>query len=89
MSDVTCPYCQRPAVLLKSSREVYGQDYGPIWICRPCRALGLGRIKASILGCSGRLANGRIGMRVAKMGASCRFRPALDEAGAHVAHGSL
>jgi hypothetical protein len=32
-----CPYCgKRP--LLENSSVVYGKDYGPIYLCRPCRA---------------------------------------------------
>lgn len=33
-----CPYCGEDTVYLKSSEEVYRKDYGPIYICRPCRA---------------------------------------------------
>lgn len=32
-----CPYC-RAAPELVSSVEVYGKDYGLIWLCRPCQA---------------------------------------------------
>lgn len=32
-----CPYCGKKPVLENSS-VVYGKDYGPIYLCRPCRA---------------------------------------------------
>lgn len=35
--EVVCQYCNNPAVLTSSS-EVYREDYGPIWLCRPCGA---------------------------------------------------
>lgn len=36
---LTCPYCQRLAVLLGDSRGLYnGRDYGPVYICYPCEA---------------------------------------------------
>lgn len=34
---VTCPYCKEEAELI-SSEDVYGIDYGMMWICRPCDA---------------------------------------------------
>lgn len=37
MPAVICPYCSRPAVRT-SSVEVYGVDYGMIYLCRPCHA---------------------------------------------------
>jgi len=34
-----CPYCKSKTDYSKSSAEVYnGQDFGPIFICRPCKA---------------------------------------------------
>jgi len=33
-----CPYCAAPTVLVDSSEVYNGRSYGPIWICRPCRA---------------------------------------------------
>ena len=35
--QVICDYCQGEAELVDSS-EVYSRSYGPIWLCRPCRA---------------------------------------------------
>ena len=32
-----CPYCAGPSELADSA-EIYGRPYGPIYICRPCRA---------------------------------------------------
>lgn len=32
-----CPYCGKKPVLENSS-IIYGKDYGPIYMCRPCRA---------------------------------------------------
>jgi hypothetical protein len=32
-----CPYCGKKP-LLENSSVVYGKDYGPIYLCRPCRA---------------------------------------------------
>lgn len=37
MRQVECPYCLIPAELADSA-ELYGQSYGPIWICRSCGA---------------------------------------------------
>jgi len=53
-----CPYCNKEAVLA-SSKEIYnGQDYGLIWICRPCRAyVGCHRGTTKPLG---RLANAEL-----------------------------
>jgi hypothetical protein len=33
-----CPYCNSAAELMRDSTPVYGMDYGPVWICRPCNA---------------------------------------------------
>ena len=34
-----CPYCRSDTKYASSSAEVYnGKDFGPIFICRPCRA---------------------------------------------------
>lgn len=30
---MNCDKCKMPAKLLKNSKEVYGRDYGPIWVC--------------------------------------------------------
>lgn len=39
ISPPQCPYCGDGSVFLESSKEIYhGQDYGPVWICRPCQA---------------------------------------------------
>lgn len=38
MYSVICPYCNRYGVLLKDSTEIYGQDFGPLYVCRPCGA---------------------------------------------------
>lgn len=37
MPDVFCDYCGRRAEYVDSS-EVYGEDYGKIYLCRPCQA---------------------------------------------------
>jgi hypothetical protein len=34
-----CPYCAQLSVFIASSEEAYyGRDYGPLYICRPCKA---------------------------------------------------
>jgi hypothetical protein len=39
MSQLTCQYCNRPAVYRSSSSHHYnGRDYGPIWECARCSA---------------------------------------------------
>jgi hypothetical protein len=35
--NVTCPYCEAPALLV-DSKQVYQKSYGMIWLCRPCDA---------------------------------------------------
>ena len=35
--SVTCPYCGEQAPLTHS-REVYGRDYGWLYMCKPCNA---------------------------------------------------
>lgn len=35
---VTCPYCGQPTKLVDSATIYNGQDYGPIYHCRPCDA---------------------------------------------------
>lgn len=38
-TTIDCPYCHAPAKFLASSEVVYhGRDYGPIYICAPCKA---------------------------------------------------
>lgn len=32
-----CPYCKESTELANSS-EIYGREFGPIWICRKCNA---------------------------------------------------
>ena len=32
-----CPYCKIPSVLIES-KEVYGKDYGKLYICNKCQA---------------------------------------------------
>ena len=49
-----CPYCGRRTVLADSS-EIYGRSYGPIYLCRPCRAY-VGCHKGTTMAL-GRLAN--------------------------------
>ena len=68
---VTCPYCSQPAVLT-SSKEVYrGQDYGKIYLCRPCNAyVGVHEGTDRPLG---RLANAEL--RKLKMAAHAAFDP--------------
>jgi len=34
---VTCPYCGNPAVFTNTT-EIYGKNYGKIYLCRPCDA---------------------------------------------------
>lgn len=42
MTDVvapTCPYCANPSRFSASSAHLYnGRDFGPVWVCMPCRA---------------------------------------------------
>lgn len=35
-----CRYCQQPArlVLIGGEGYPYGRDYGPMWVCPPCKA---------------------------------------------------
>lgn len=33
-----CPYCKKEAEFLEDSASVYGSNYGPLWVCRPCDA---------------------------------------------------
>lgn len=33
-----CPYCGRKSTLMQSSEEVYGVNFGPLLICKPCWA---------------------------------------------------
>lgn len=35
---VSCPYCEDRAEYISSSKEVYGRDYGPLYICKRCSA---------------------------------------------------
>lgn len=51
-----CPYCQARAVFLESSARLYGgRDFGPVYVCEPCRAwVGCHKGTAKPLG---RLAN--------------------------------
>ena len=35
--EVICPYCNNQAEL-GESKDIYGKDYGKIWICKPCEA---------------------------------------------------
>lgn len=35
--SIACPYCGEQAPLTHS-REVYGRDYGWLYLCRPCNA---------------------------------------------------
>lgn len=69
----TCRYCQTPAVLTRCGEigYPYQRDYGPIWVCAPCRAW---------VGCHpgtekplGRLANAEL--RKAKQEAHAAFDP--------------
>lgn len=65
---VICPYCDAPAVLVDSA-EVYHRSYGPIYLCRPCRAwVGCHKGTTKPLG---RLANYEL--RVAKQAAHAAF----------------
>ena len=39
MDGSRCPYCDNPSVFLESSSDLYGGiDYGPVYVCAPCRA---------------------------------------------------
>lgn len=70
MTDVICPYCQKPAEYRESSAGIYSRDYGPVWICDPCSAW---------VGCHpngrplGRLADARL--RKEKQAAHAAFDP--------------
>ncbi len=33
-----CPYCTEPSVLIDSAEVYGGRSFGPIYLCRPCRA---------------------------------------------------
>lgn len=51
-----CPYCKKPSEYLKDSTPLYKKDYGPIYICWPCKSwcgVHKGEPKKSL----GRLAN--------------------------------
>ena len=51
-----CPYCKYPAEFSHDSRQVYhGKDYGPIYVCHPCKAF-IGCRKGTYIPL-GRLAN--------------------------------
>lgn len=53
---VQCPYCRKPAKFHLSSEVIYhGRDYGPVYVCHPCRAW-VGAHRDSLLP-MGRLAN--------------------------------
>jgi len=34
---VICPYCSKPAVYANSA-EIYGRNYGKVYLCKPCNA---------------------------------------------------
>lgn len=87
-----CPYCAAEAVLIMSSAELYssGRDYGPAWVCRPCRAwVGCHPRSTTPLG---RLANAEL--RAAKIRAHAAFDPlwrskmAREGCQQHVARGA-
>lgn len=70
-----CPYCNRKAVLLMNSSELYYNhiNYGPVWICRPCDAwVGCHKNQSgSRIVPKGRLANAEL--RKAKIEAHAAF----------------
>lgn len=56
-SGKACPYCEA-ATLYVNSAEVYGRDYGMIYLCRPCKAwVGVHKGTSTALG---RLANNEL-----------------------------
>lgn len=71
-NPVMCPYCGKAAQHRLTSSALYtsGRDYGPVWICDPCKAW---------VGCHkngqplGRLANAEL--RRAKIDAHAAFDP--------------
>lgn len=73
--EVNCPYCCRPAALVKNSTNVYkvGRDFGPVWVCWHCEAW-VGCHKGSKrYAPMGRLANAAL--RKAKQAAHAAFDP--------------
>lgn len=73
--SVTCPYCGSKAEFFRSSKIVYGRDYGPIYACLPCEAwVGTHkRASSDKYRPLGRLANKEL--REAKMAAHAAFDP--------------
>lgn len=68
-----CPYCDRPSELLRNSTQLYGRDFGPVWICWTCRAwVGCHR-DSKRFAPLGRLANAEL--RTAKIRAHDAFDP--------------
>lgn len=72
---LNCPYCGEKAVLIDSAEVYRGTSYGPIWICRPCKAwVGC---HAGTVHPLGRLANGKL--RRLKMDVHRLFDPLWKE----------
>lgn len=70
---VSCPYCKAPAKHIASSADLYGEDFGPLWICRACDAWCGCHPDGSPLG---RLANREL--RNARMAAHVAFDPLYE-----------
>lgn len=38
LHGLRCPYCGADTVYIPNSTQVYGSNYGPLYICIPCKA---------------------------------------------------
>ena len=71
LSPPKCPYCDSDSVLADSAEVYGGKSYGPIYLCRPCKAwVGCHKGTSNPLG---RLANAEL--RKWKMAAHSAFDP--------------
>lgn len=75
ISARVCPYCGRTPVLADSAEAYNGRSFGPIWLCRPCRAF-VGCHKGTTTP-KGRLADAAL--REAKKAAHHAFDPLWQE----------
>lgn len=67
-----CPYCKQPSIYAPDSSIVFSRDFGPIYICKPCRAW-VGVHKPNPTKALGRLANAEL--RELKKDAHAAFDP--------------
>jgi len=71
VTNPTCPYCNQASILVDSAEVYHGRSYGPIYLCRPCKAyVGVHKATNEPLG---RLANADL--RRLKMRAHEAFDP--------------